>query len=419
MFRNLFRYLKGRRKYYDEEVTIGALGPRSLVKEGGEMRKLLFAVLASCIAATAYGLPNHNAVLICGEKATEDAKVGWEWGRIGERIQEGQAEKQPLREFWLDTYLMWELLFDNSNYSLFCPDPTASDAYKYDHIHVLYGDGNDWTACPNDRYKASIRYPGIHHITDQGAYYQDVENIFDWLENGKVSQNIEKMTDKDDLFCWTFDHGTRATLLRVVDVTTPSAPIEVNSRWLPGMSFNSTLVGDNLYIALGSMGFTIFDVSNPSDIEQLGYARTKEFAHDICVTGDHAYVAGYGPEHFLIYDVSIPSSPSHVEDIELPELALGIDAGVSSWGMAYCAIAAALSGITFVNVNDPADPVYLGTHRWAPEFSHSYDTDVVGDYVFVAELGMGLRIDKITQTGIEGVGECQLPASGSASGGGC
>ncbi|MDI6839602.1 MAG: hypothetical protein QMD71_01895 [bacterium] len=112
------------------------------------MKKVLFALLLMLFTFNftikSYAIPNHNAVLICGETADKLADTTWEWGGIGERIKSGEAEPQPMKEFWLDTYLMWELLFDNSHYKLYCPDPEAEDAYKYDHIHVLYGEGEDW-----------------------------------------------------------------------------------------------------------------------------------------------------------------------------------------------------------------------------------------------------------------------------------
>jgi hypothetical protein len=76
--------------------------------------------------------------------------------------------------------------------------PTDRYAYKYDHIHVLYGDGEDWRdPKENGRYivnEEPYDYGDIEQITDYPAYYQDVENIFTWLRDGNQAQNIQAMT---------------------------------------------------------------------------------------------------------------------------------------------------------------------------------------------------------------------------------
>ena len=93
--------------------------------------------------------------------------------------------------FWNDTFLMWETLF------LF--------GWKDENIFVLYGDGEDWVdplLNPNPRYHASqynITPWNISSITDDSAYVNDVEEVFEML--------ADTMTTEDFLFVWTSDHG--------------------------------------------------------------------------------------------------------------------------------------------------------------------------------------------------------------------
>lgn len=136
---------------------------------------------------------NHNAVLITGD--TPGLR-----GAGGPKNWDGGGRPPLYDEFWNDTYLMWELLWENAKYELYGTAP------QNDHIHVLYGDGADYSEeLRGERYDPEIQIsPGLH-ITDYGGYYQDVANIFDWLAHGGAG--IDSMTAQDNLFCWTGNHG--------------------------------------------------------------------------------------------------------------------------------------------------------------------------------------------------------------------
>ncbi len=96
---------------------------------------------------------------------------------------------------WNDTFLFWEMLWNFG--------------WKDDNIYVLFGEGSDFDL-ENDRYDAYARYHefGIDSIVDYSGGYEDVENIFDWLSDGNPSQGIPQMTEDDNLFVWTFGHGS-------------------------------------------------------------------------------------------------------------------------------------------------------------------------------------------------------------------
>jgi len=82
--------------------------------------------------------------------------------------------------------------------------------WKDENIFVLFGNGLDWQF-DNPRYWGDQYYEewGIEHITDDGAYYQDVVDVFDYLDG--------IMTDSDYLFVWTFDHGNPGANLQLMD----------------------------------------------------------------------------------------------------------------------------------------------------------------------------------------------------------
>jgi hypothetical protein len=90
-------------------------------------------------------------------------------------------------EFWNDTYLMWELLYDADFYG-----------YSNDNINVLFGDdGTDYTFDGQDiRYKAS--YHDLDFITDDTAKKSDVMSALDGYTN---------LTENDYMFIWIMSNG--------------------------------------------------------------------------------------------------------------------------------------------------------------------------------------------------------------------
>jgi parallel beta-helix repeat protein len=132
--------------------------------------------------ATAKG---YVGVLICGDTpALEGA------GADSATWNEGIDKQWGYDEFWNDTFLIWELLYQHG--------------FADEDIHVLFGkDGEDWPR-EWERYQAPLE---IGSITDDSAYYAQVTGTFTALAQGDSAQSIEAMTEDDFLFCWTFDHG--------------------------------------------------------------------------------------------------------------------------------------------------------------------------------------------------------------------
>ncbi len=128
------------------------------------------------------------AVLITGDTPQGEA--------AGPKTWQGGQDLPGFDEFWNDTFLMWEMLWQYG--------------WKDENIFVLFGNGQDWQFV-NPRYWGNQYYEewGIEHITDDGAYYQDVVDIFNYLDG--------VMTDSDELFVWTFDHGNPGANLQLMD----------------------------------------------------------------------------------------------------------------------------------------------------------------------------------------------------------
>jgi hypothetical protein len=93
--------------------------------------------------------------------------------------------------------------------------------------------------------------------------------------------------------------------LRIIDVSNPAFPVELSAIDTQSYAQNVEVVGDLAYVAAGTEGLRIIDVSNPVFPVELGALDTQDYALDVEVMGDLVYVAGYsglriidiGPEY--------------------------------------------------------------------------------------------------------------------------
>jgi len=270
--------------------------------------------------------PNHQAVLITGdtpegarakvEKALDVMKTHKDvlreepvedtllnsglWG-LEQAVKSGKAVN--IDEFWNDTYLMWELLYNKG-----WPD---------DHIQVLYGDGKDYQT-ENSHYQAS-RYR-LPQITDRSAYYADVVDVFSDLANGDHSGGIDPMGPYDNLFVWTFDHGEETSEIIAIDVSDPSHPIEVSRLHILGYDRKIRIFGNYAYV-VGYRGLDVIDISDPNNLRVIGTA-TKSYLTDIDLKGNYGYVSqwswGFEPGREWEVDVSDPYHPQFGDSGNVP-----------------------------------------------------------------------------------------------------
>lgn len=159
------------------------------------------------------GAVNHNAVVISGYRAnpdkTEDPKF------------EGMAYAQA---FWIDTYLMWELLYQNALYEL------QGSAPDYDHIHVFYSNGQDYNLPDwlSQRYMVAHQFPEIEKITDYTYYKDDIFQVLDWLAQG--GGGIDPMTNEDNFFLYVIAHGSPEGYFGVAHGTETISNVELKEK---------------------------------------------------------------------------------------------------------------------------------------------------------------------------------------------
>ncbi len=147
-------------------------------------KKHIITVLVAIFVATgAANAQQKYALLIGGNyQPGNEIPASNQWNNGQDMGQNGYDE------FWNDTYLMWELLYD---------DPITG--YSNDNIEVLFAGGIDYTFQGQyGRYKSLPNYPNIPYITDAAATKTNVMAALDDLAN---------IQEQDYLFIWIMSNG--------------------------------------------------------------------------------------------------------------------------------------------------------------------------------------------------------------------
>lgn len=179
--------------------------------------------------------------------------------------------------------------------------------------------------------------------------------------------------------------------LHVVDVSDPSAPFRVATVNTPGNANDVRVANGYAYIADGPNGLQIVDVNNPAAPSLVGGIDTPGTATDVAVLNGRAYVAD-GSSGLRVIDVSVPTAPLALGAVDTPGNARGVDA-VDDFAL----VADAQGGVHIVSVANPASPVILGsTHTRPNSVSRAADVEVRDRLAYVADgsdsaLG-GLRV---------------------------
>lgn len=192
--------------------------------------------------------------------------------------------------------------------------------------------------------------------------------------------------------------------LQVVDVSDHSNPRIVAARPLPGNANDVVVAGSYAYVAAGIAGVQIVNISNPLAPVLSGSLSTGDVAWDVVVKGNRAYVAN-GASGLVILDVSTPAAPIRLGSLSLVGTSKGVDVDTVRQ---IAVVGRGANGLAVVNIANPAAPALLGTLPAADV----RDVAVSGNFVFLADFqgsfksvdltnpsGPGLRATTPTATG--------------------
>jgi formylglycine-generating enzyme required for sulfatase activity len=138
----------------------------------------------------------------------------------------------------------------------------------------------------------------------------------------------------------------------------------------PGiLAYNGVFVGTNGsafalavrdgwgYCADNEMGLCVLDlrIRDLNFVDLVSWADTPGRARAVALEGDHAFVAD-GVEGLAVFRIDAGATPQKVAQYDLSGFSEGIAVRDG-----LCALAANTGGVHFLDVSDPANPVYMGT----------------------------------------------------------
>jgi len=147
--------------------------------------------------------------------------------------------------------------------------------------------------------------------------------------------------------------------LQIVDVTDRTSPRIVASLATPGNANDLRIAGNRVYMAAGSAGLLIIDVTNPLSPALLGSFVIPGTAWDVALSGNLAFIAA-GSSGLQIVNIGDPANPAFIgSTLAIPSCPLGISKGVALSGN-FALVAAGPGGLQVLDISDPANPQTLG-----------------------------------------------------------
>ena len=172
----------------------------------------------------------------------------------------------------------------------------------------------------------------------------------------------------------------------LLDLSTVSGPDQVTllggydtTDW----AYDVEVVGNRAYVADRFGGLEILDVTDPAAVTRLGGYDTSGRAYDVQVVGNLAYVADHDAG-LEILDVTDPGAVTRLGGFDTSGYAFDVDV---VGNLAY--VADYTEGLEILDVTDPGAVTRLGGFDASGQ---AYAVEVVGNLAYVAGYAAGLHI---------------------------
>jgi hypothetical protein len=209
-----------------------------------------------------------------------------------------------------------------------------------------------------------------------------------------------------------------SSYLDIVDVSNPALPVRTAS--VSGVGGQGvTLVGGLAYVAAGTGGLTIYDVSTPTPVGT-GAVNDDFLVNALAVSSNVAVVSGqYIPTatvRLQVLNVANPAAPTVVG--QLPTTVPMNTSGTGYMGVALnstgtrAVMALGTTGIYVVDLTNPAAPAVLGSYN-TPGTAFAVALDSTGTVAYVADGSLGhLQIVNLTNPALPSLAG-SLPVPGT------
>lgn len=166
--------------------------------------------------------------------------------------------------------------------------------------------------------------------------------------------------------------------LSLVDVSDRTSPVLITTFNTAGSAQDIAVRDGFAYLAGGAAGLQVIDVGDLAAPALVATVDTAGSARDVVVADGRAYVAD-GTSGLVIVDVSMPTAPVVVSVLGGLGNVLGVDVDPLA-GLAV--VATGSSGVRAINVSDASAPVILGSRSTG---GNAQDVALRGAFAFVAD----------------------------------
>ncbi|MFO1458325.1 MAG: hypothetical protein U1G08_02880 [Verrucomicrobiota bacterium] len=170
--------------------------------------------------------------------------------------------------------------------------------------------------------------------------------------------------------------------LEVVDISNPSAPVRLGVYNTTGNAWKVRVVGTTAYVADGGAGLQVLDVSDPAAIRRLSGVNTSGSALGLEVVGSVLYLTDQ-QGGLSLFDVSDPTALRRLAVVPFPEPVLGVSV---SGTLAYVTLG---TGVAVVDALNPAAPVVLASLQLS---GYPRGIFAAGDRVYVVIASGGIAV---------------------------
>lgn len=181
--------------------------------------------------------------------------------------------------------------------------------------------------------------------------------------------------------------------ISAINVSTPATPVLSSflgaNQAATGIAYAPFYLADKVFLAYGTAGLRIVDVSNPSNATLLSTTALGGESRGVVASGNYAFVAGRDSGVFIV-DASNPASPVKLSTIKTPRAR-----GIAISGN-YVYVAASDSGLGIINISNPASANLIGYFH--PGGQYGENVAAAGNIVGVTDYNKILFFDLTNPT---------------------
>jgi hypothetical protein len=190
----------------------------------------------------------------------------------------------------------------------------------------------------------------------------------------------------------TFDVGGNDWVgggLRVIDVISPTAPVEIAYLPLPYGSRGVAVSGNLAYVAEVYNGLSVVDISTPTDPQEIGNYSAPGEVEAVVTTGSHVYsAAGYSvPDSGGLWTINVsnrsnPVVSGYYEVLDSDRVS--VEGNHAYMLVSYYANMKFNNYLHVVDISNPAQPTGVSSYP-LPTDEAAFDLDASNGYVYVAQ----------------------------------